>query len=240
MKDSTKKIFIYVTVLVAIVFIITKVMSIKAEAHLITYPGSDEVAWGEDSRQLWYDKYHLNSYKDYGVKDNLDQIKYGIDKLAIEYEILDETISITDYEIFVNEDCGDRILVDLFIGYVLDAKECTGDINPDADFPEDAMPNKVYNINSLINMFNSEEEIYDNYQFWWYSLGPNRSKYTYIINDINYLTDFVNKRIDIQNKIDPYNQIDHVEYIKPYEYKEKYKDWWDGMKLFNKDLAWQG
>ena len=147
---------------------------------------------GEAGRNQYYKNYLYDIYSvknDYELTNKEDKIKFLLDKLAIEYLILCDTICWTDNFVFINGDCE-------LITWV-------------QSFPEMAISGKTIDkklefINDVVDTYNSTddwEKINMKFNMWWYSLGENYISYIHILNNIDELTTKINNLLDDDKQV---------------------------------------
>ncbi len=162
--------------------------------------------WGEELRPEM--EFMISSR--YNVSIPEDKIKYHIDQLALEYMILNHIITGTDRFVFINMHCADRVWCDLYPSMILYYDYDVSDVATEVD----EIATKIDYLDGLVDLYNNPDKwegINFRFNVWWYSLGPNYSKYIYIFNNINRET------LRLNNIIKRYNRDYDAEYpLVPY------------------------
>lgn len=165
-----------------LIFSLTISLIIIFSNNFTSYAES-EYDMGESAREYYYNEWLSDCTE--------DQLIYYINKLAIEYLILSDTIAITDNYIFINSDC-------VYRTYMQDVELV---------FTEDSYGNLMFDSyyekidflsKHIENLFN--DEIEKGFDKWWCSLGNNYTKYIYILNNIDKYT------AELNDQITKYNQ----------------------------------
>ena len=199
-----KKVFVVVGLIITMIF----------NSSITCYASTTEdnvVYVGEAARDQYYKKYLYDVYSVDNVDDltnKEDKVKFLLDKLAIEYMILSDTICWTDNYVFINGDCALTIWIQNY---------------PYMALTDEDIDKKLEYINDVVNTYNTDDT-WDHfnmkYNMWWYSLGENYKSYIHIYNNINKLTTKLNILLDDDKKVD---SLDKMYSIYSYdEIKEKY------------------
>lgn len=194
-------------------------------SNSFTSYAESEYGIGEESRDYYYNEWLYDYDK--------DQLTYYINKLAIEYLILSDTIAMTDKYIFINGDCVYRLYMqDIDLVFIKDSndKSIFNSYQEKIDFISN-------HINDLYN-----DEIEKDFDMWWCSLGTNYSKYIYILSNIDRYTTELNYQIAKYNQEtgDKLPQVPYLHRIyESWSWQEAYNDYFHYGDEYYFDYPWR-
>ena len=215
--------------LISIIFLIVTIsLAIPVKTEAFEYGSDGKELWGEDTRSILME----NLKKEYPGLENKskkysdeDMIIYEIKKLAIEYCILVDYIAVTDHFIYIN----------------FDADTISATFQPGYEYVMYGYGKEEMDLEDYISLMNYNIDIYntteaESFNLWWYSLGDNAEKYSYVMDNIYNKINVINGMIHEYNSYhkEPVNYIDLMD--KVYPNSKKYKKA-DLKKIYDK-IIW--